>query len=103
MTARNTTSKYFLLALVLLLSYFSVSIARQGYLLFRVHRETVKTQARVEKLKQENAALEQEKENLGDIHYIEKVARDEHNMVGKDEIPLFMLDDKQDKQTSAKK
>ena len=36
-------------------------------------------------------ALEQEKENLGDIQYIEKVAREEHNMVGKDEIPLFMV------------
>ena len=35
--------------------------------------------------------LAQEKENLGDIKYIEKVARDEHNMVGKNEIPLFMV------------
>jgi len=97
MLARLTKTKYFLLAIVLLVGGFGVSFARQGYMLFRVHREMARTQSRVENLKQENAALEKEKENLGDLRYIEKVARDEHNMVRKDEIPLFMLDEKQDK------
>ena len=48
-----------------------------------------------EKLKKENAALAEEKQNLGDLKYIEKVARDEHNMVGKNEIPLFMVKNNQ--------
>ena len=102
MTARNTSSKYFLAALVVLIGCFCVGAAGQGYNLYRVNREIARTQARLEKLKKENAALEQEKENLNDIHYIEKVARDEHNMVGKNEIPLFMLDEKQAKKTAKK-
>lgn len=62
-----------------------------GYRIFRIHQESVRTEKKVQQLKAENDALAQEKENLGDIRYIEKVARDEHNMVGKNEIPLFMV------------
>ena len=49
----------------------------------------------IQQLKAENARLEQEKANLNDPQYIEKVARDEHHMVGKKEIPLFLVDDSQ--------
>lgn len=101
MAARKST-KYFLIALLVLFSMALFGFVPQAYKLYRIHKETVKTQARVEQLKQENAQLEQEKVNLSDIHYIEKVARDEHNMVGKNEIPLFMLEEKQEKGTVKK-
>ena len=32
---------------------------------------------------------------LDDLKYIEKLAREDHNMVGKDEVPLFIVDDKE--------
>ena len=62
-----------------------------GYWLYQLRQERIRTENKVQQLKAENDALAQEKENLGDIKYIEKVARDEHNMVGKNEIPLFMV------------
>lgn len=102
MTTQKST-KLFIIAILLLFSMFLFGFVPQAYQLYRLHKETVKTQARVEQLQQENAQLEQEKINLSDIHYIEKVARDEHNMVAKDEIPLFMLEDKQDKKGAVKK
>jgi len=64
---------------------------QRGYWLYQLRQERVRTENKVQQLKAENDALAQEKENLGDIKYIEKVARDEHNMVGKNEIPLFMV------------
>lgn len=64
---------------------------QRGYWLYQLRQERVRTENKVQQLKAENDALTQEKENLGDIKYIEKVARDEHNMVGKNEIPLFMV------------
>ena len=64
---------------------------QQGYWIYQLRQERVRTENKVQQLKAENDALAQEKENLGDIKYIEKVARDEHNMVGKNEIPLFMV------------
>ena len=35
------------------------------------------------------------KKRLDDLKYIEKLAREDHNMVGKDEVPLFIVDDKE--------
>ncbi len=50
----------------------------------------------MEELRKQKAALEEEKKNLGDIKYVEKIAREEHNMVGKNEIPIFIVEEKQD-------
>jgi cell division protein DivIC len=95
------------LVFCLLMALFMVRAGYQVYTLFQVHRETVKTEQKIEQLKAENAKLEQEKENLSDPQYIEKVARDEHNMVGNKEIPLFLVDDSkkkgQNKDAAAKK
>ena len=102
MTAKRKIPRYFVLGLGAILSLFLFRVASQGYDLYCVHKETVKTQAKVDSLKKENAQLEQEKENLGDIRYIEKVARNEHNMVGKNEIPLFMIDGKDKAKASGK-
>ena len=40
-------------------------------------------------------ARQEEKKRLDDLKYIEKLAREDHNMVGKDEVPLFIVDDKE--------
>ena len=49
----------------------------------------------MEELKKDKAELEAEKKRLDDLKYIEKLAREDHNMVGKDEVPLFIVDDKE--------
>ena len=36
------------------------------------------------------------------IKYIEKLAREDHNMVGKDEVPLFIVDEKENKDSDKK-
>lgn len=46
---------------------------------------------RVEKLQRERADLLAERRRLHDNRYIEKLARENHNMVGKNEIPLFIV------------
>ena len=78
-----------------LMALFMWRAGYQVYTLVRVHQETVRTQQKIQQLKAENARLEQEKANLNDPQYIEKVARDEHHMVGKKVIPLFLVDDSQ--------
>lgn len=91
MKSRNKINKRFLILILACSLPLFKSAAEQGYQIFQLHQESVRTEKKVQQLKAENMALEQEKENLGDIQYIEKVAREEHNMVGKDEIPLFMV------------
>ena len=70
-------------------------IARQEYKIYQVNKELEATNQRVEELKKDKAELEAEKKRLDDLKYIEKLAREDHNMVGKDEVPLFIVDDKE--------
>ena len=91
------TVKTFKVILGIILLLFFERVGQQLYTLYTVRQETIKTEAKVEELKKQKEALEKEKENLGDIKYVEKIAREEHNMVGKNEIPIFIVDDK-DKQ-----
>ena len=62
-----------------------------------MNRELEATTQRVENLKKDKADLDAEKKRLDDLKYIEKLAREDHNMVGKDEVPLFIVDDKENK------
>lgn len=73
----------------------SIIIARQEYKIYQVNKELEATNQRVEELKKDKAELEAEKKRLDDLKYIEKLAREDHNMVGKDEVPLFIVDDKE--------
>ena len=91
--------KYFKILLFLIVALFLVRVAQQGYIIYQVHLETLKTQEKVKQLEKEQKDLEQEKQNLANLNYIEKLAREEHNMVRKGEIPLFIIEDK-DKNTT---
>ena len=71
---RKTNRRFLVLVLVCCLPLLG-SAVHQGYRIFRIHQESVRTEKKVQQLKAENDALAQEKENLGDIRYIEKVAR----------------------------
>ena len=88
---KNTGVKFFML---LLIAVCLVVLGRQEYRIYQVHKEQTATQARIDKLKQEKAALEKERRLLDDPAYIEKLAREDYNMVGKNEVPLFIVDDK---------
>ena len=51
---------------------------------------------RVEELQKLQADLEAERKRLYDPKYIEKLAREDHNYVKKDEVPIFIVKDKQE-------
>ena len=95
--------KYFKIPLFLIVALFLVRVAQQGYIIYQVHLETLKTQEKVKQLEKEQKDLEQEKQNLDNLNYIEKLAREEHNMVRKGEIPLFIIEDKDKKTTDVGK
>ena len=61
-------------------------------------KEMSATQQRVDELKKVQAELEAERKRLDDLKYIEKLAREDHNMVGKNEVPLFIVDEQEKQQ-----
>ena len=56
-------------------------LGRQEYKIYQINKEMSATQQRVDELKKVQAELEAERKRLDDLKYIEKLAREDHNMV----------------------
>lgn len=80
---------------IILIAVISLyQLGKQAYDLYLVRKETVKSSEKIKAIEKDNERLEEERSNLHDPKYVEKVARDEHNMVGKNEVPLFIVDER---------
>lgn len=99
MTTRNIEKKSrvardFRRVLIVLVIIFVAILGRQEYRIYQIQKETEATQKRVEELQKVQADLEAERKRLYDPKYIEKLAREDHNYVKKDEVPIFIVKDK---------
>ena len=68
-------------------------LGKQEDRIYQIKQEQAATQQRIEELKKKKAELEAERKRLDDPRYIEKLAREDYNMVGKNEVPLFIVDE----------
>ena len=69
-------------------------VIQQEYKIYQLKQEQAATEARIEALNEKQAKLEAERKKLDDPKYLEKLAREDYNMVGKNEVPLFIVDEK---------
>ena len=69
-------------------------VVQQEYKIYQLKQEKAATEARIEALNEKHAKLEAERKKLDDPKYLEKLAREDYNMVGKNEVPLFIVDEK---------
>lgn len=69
-------------------------VIEQEYKIYQLKREKAATEARIDALNEKQAKLEAERKKLDDPKYLEKLAREDYNMVGKNEVPLFIVDEK---------
>ena len=69
-------------------------VVQQEYKIYQLKQEKAATDARIEALNEKQAKLEAERKKLDDPKYLEKLAREDYNMVGKNEVPLFIVDEK---------
>lgn len=90
---RRRRTSAFKLFMVLVFIVCAAVVGRQEYSIYKIKREQAATQQRIDSLKQQKAALEQERKRLDDPRYIEKLAREDYNMVGKNEVPLFIVEE----------
>ena len=87
-------SKAFNVFMMLLFVACLFVIGKQEYSIYQIKQEQAATQQRIAALKKQQTELEAERKRLDDPRYIEKLAREDYNMVGKDEVPLFIVDEK---------
>ena len=69
-------------------------VVQQEYKIYQLKQEKAATEVRIEALNEKQAKLEAERKKLDDPKYLEKLAREDYNMVGKNEVPLFIVDEK---------
>ncbi len=78
---------WFGLLLVAIIVYFSSILVSQQAHLHQLDSDQAEAEARLETARRENAQLKQEKEDLGRLDYIEKIAREELGMTRHGELP----------------
>lgn len=67
--------------------YFCIILISQQVYRSQVSDEQAEAEARLAAAQKENATLRAEKEQLGDLVYIEKIAREELGMTRRGELP----------------
>jgi len=73
------------------------AVGRQAWRYREYKQEVNATRLRIEQLQQQHQQLLKEHEKLHTSEYVEKIAREEYNMVGKNEVPIFIVEDKKNK------
>lgn len=92
---KSRVARDFRRVLIVLVIIFVAILGRQEYKIHQIQKETEATRKRVEELQKVQADLEAERKRLYDPKYIEKLAREDHNYVKKDEVPIFIVKDKE--------
>lgn len=96
MFAQNSKEKkggfnWFPLVVAAIVIYFSTVLVSQQVRLNQVERDQAASDYRLELAKQENEALQREKERLSDPEQIERIAREELGMTKQGEIPYTTI------------
>ena len=89
MAQRRTSRRprWFVITVLIILGYFGSMIVSQGLYLSHVHEDQMLATERLTAAQAENDRLRAEKERLGELAYIEKLAREELGMTGEGELP----------------
>lgn len=78
---------FFIILLGAVILYFSSLLVNQAVYRSQMADEQAEAEARLRAAKAENEELRAEKERLGDLVYVEKLAREELGMTRKGELP----------------
>lgn len=90
--SKKSMHALFKVFLIVLIAFCVADFIKQEISIYQIKQEQAATQKRLDALKQQKAELEAERKRLDDPKYIEKLARDDYNMVGPNEVPLFVVD-----------
>lgn len=88
--AKKRKINFLRLAFIILLCFFVVEVVKQEIRIHQLNKEIQSTQSRIEQLSEQHEKLLQEEKSVNDPKFIEKVAREEYNMVKQNEIPVLV-------------
>lgn len=82
---------WFKVFIIIILACCVGTFVNQEIKIYQIKQEQAATQKRLDALKKQRESLEEERKRLDDPKYIERLARDDYNMVGPNEVPLFVV------------
>lgn len=82
---------WFKVAIIIAAACCVGTIINQEIKIYQIKQEQAATQKRLEALEKQKVSLEKERKLLDDPKHIERIARDDYNMVGPNEVPLFVV------------
>lgn len=88
---------WFKVAIIVIAACCIGTFINQEAKIYQIKQEQAATQKRLDELKKQKAGLEKERKLLDDPKHIERIARDDYNMVGPNEVPLFVVDKDKEK------
>ena len=91
---KKRSNKFFTYLFAVVVLSCLVIVAQQEYKIYQLKQEKAAAEERINVLNEKKADLEAERKKLDDPKYLEKLAREDYNMVGKNEVPLFIVDEK---------
>ena len=83
---------WFKVAIIIVAACCVAKFVEQEIKIYQIKQEQAATKQRLEALEKQKASLEKERKLLDDPKHIERIARDDYNMVGPNEVPLFVVD-----------
>lgn len=88
--AQKRRFSWFFVIMAVVVAYFSSILISQQIYLSQVRRDQAAAEVRLAAAQKENEALRQERENLNELSYIERIAREDLGMTKKGELPYTM-------------
>ncbi len=90
---KRRSNKIFIFVLIVVAVICGGIIYDQEKEIYRVKQEKEATLKRIEALQNDRQNLTEERKQLDNPKYLERIAREEYNMVGKNEVPLFIVEE----------
>lgn len=84
-------SAIFLIILALVVGFSCYTLFNQQLVIDSLNDDSDKAAERLERVREENEALKQEKEKLNDPDYLEKIAREDLGMTRQGELPYIYV------------
>lgn len=88
--AKRKKINFLRLVFILMLCFFIVEVVKQEIKIYQLNQEIKSTQNRIDELSKQHEQLLQEESSVSDPKFIEKVAREDYNMVKQNEIPVLV-------------
>ncbi len=87
----SLVNKVFVVLAIPLLAYLSFSTAKKALEVYQLNQQAASIRQDIAQLKDRNAELRRQMEYVQSMDYVEKVAREQLNLVKPDDIPLVLV------------